>query len=126
MKAISILESLILDCQCNSFLDIIGKRAGELHLQLGSLFPADEAHKLGLVDIVVSTEEDLYSEADKFAQKLLKVPSKPVALTKQLLRRELLDYLEKNKERDARRFIAQVQAEQTQTDIGNFLKAMKK
>ena len=115
-----------MNCWRNPFVDIIGERAGELHLQLGSLFPADEAHKLGLVDVVVSTEKELFSEANKFAEKLLKVPSKPVALTKQLLRRELLDYLEKNKERDARRFIAQVQAEQTQTDIGNFLKAMKK
>ena len=55
-----------------------------------------------------------------------RVPNKPVALTKQLLRAPHLEYLRVNRIEDAKRFTAQVQAEQTQKDIGHFLAAMKK
>jgi len=113
------------DWLCWLYQDIIGKRQGELHLQLGSLFSASEAKKLGLIDQVAVDQADLNEQVRQFAIRILRVPPKPVALTKQLLRAPYLDYLKANRECDAQRFIAQVQAEQTQRDIGQFLEAMK-
>ena len=57
---------------CWLYQDIIGKRQGELHLQLGSLFGAQEAHKLGLVDKVVKDETELAKEVQNFAEKILR------------------------------------------------------
>ena len=57
---------------CWLYQDIIGKRQGELHLQLGTLFDAQEANKLGLVDKVVKDETELAQEVQNFAEKILR------------------------------------------------------
>ena len=116
-------------CSCSLciilIVDVIGKRQGELHLELGSLFSPKEALKLGLVDAITDSNI-LDLEAEKMALKFIKVPKKALTTTKQLLRKPKIKYLIDNRERDTLRFIAQVQAPQTQKDIGNYINAMKK
>ena len=124
-----------------SFSDIIGSRLAELHLQLGTLFDPNEALSIGLVDQVCAPEEidsaagflslgivacpDLYF-LEKMATGIVHVPYKAIRLTKQLMREDLANYLRENRKEDAYKFISQVQAEETQMNIGRFLAAMKK
>ena len=59
------------------------------------------------------------------AENFMRIPKKALVTTKTLLRRDIANYLLENRKRDAQRFIDQVQAEQTQKDIGNYIKHMK-
>ena len=60
------------------------------------------------------------------AKQIIAVPHKAIGLTKQLLREDLANYLRENRKEDAVKFIRQVQAEETQLNIGRYLAAMKK
>ena len=60
------------------------------------------------------------------ANGIVRVPYKAIRLTKQLMREDLANYLRENQKEDAYKFISQVQAEETQMNIGRFLAAMKK
>ena len=60
------------------------------------------------------------------AKQIISVPHKAIGLTKQLLREDLANYLRENRKEDADKFISQVQAEETQLNIGRYLAALKK
>ena len=60
------------------------------------------------------------------AERIIAIPYKAIGLTKQLLREDLANYLRENREVDAKKFISQVQAEETQMNIGRYLAALKK
>jgi len=113
------------DWLCFNYRDIIGSRLAELHLQLGTLFSPSEALSIGLVDQVCASDE-IDNAADKMAKQIIAVPHKAVGLTKQLLREDLANYLRENRKQDAEKFISQVQAEETQQNIGRYLAALKK
>lgn len=63
---------------------------------------------------------------EKMANGIVHIPYKAIRLTKQLMREDLANYLRENQKEDAYKFISQVQAEETQMNIGRFLAAMKK
>jgi len=113
------------DWLCFNYRDIIGSRLAELHLQLGTLFDPNEALSIGLVDQVCAPEE-IDIAAEKMANGIVHIPYKAIRLTKQLMREDLANYLRENQKEDAYKFISQVQAEETQMNIGRFLAAMKK
>lgn len=59
-------------------MNVVGHRIAERSLQLGSLHPAPEAHKLGLVDELVP-EEKLMEKAAAVMAQWLALPGKPLA-----------------------------------------------
>lgn len=62
----------------DTFVNVVGHRIAERSLQLGSLHPAPEAHKLGLVDELVP-EEKLMEKAAAVMAQWLALPGKPLA-----------------------------------------------
>ena len=56
-------------------LNTIGQRKTELALQLSTLFTADEAFKIGLVDKVVGTSEECMTSAHEMVANLANIPS---------------------------------------------------
>ena len=60
------------------------------------------------------------------ANRIITIPHKAIGLTKQLIREDLASYLRENRKSDAEKFIKQVQAEETQKNIGKYLAALKK
>merc|ERR1711990_414049 len=81
------------DWLCWLYQDIIGKREGELHLQLGSLFSPEEAFKLGLVDQIVESSNKLEIKAEEEVLKFIKIPKKAFQTTKETLRKDKVEYL---------------------------------
>lgn len=59
-------------------MNVVGHRIAERSLQLGSLHPAPEAHRLGLVDELVP-EEKLMEKAAAVMAQWLALPGKPLA-----------------------------------------------
>lgn len=59
-------------------MNVVGHRIAECSLQLGSLHPAPEAHRLGLVDELVP-EEKLMEKAAAVMAQWLALPGKSVA-----------------------------------------------
>lgn len=59
----------------DTFVNVVGHRVAESSLQLGSLHPAPEAHRIGLVDELVP-EEKLKDRATAVMQQWLALPGK--------------------------------------------------
>ena len=57
---------------------------------------------------------------------MAQIPLSGRVKTKLIMRQELADWLRKNQQDDATKFIEQVLNEQTQKDIGNYIQKLKK
>ena len=57
-----------------NFCDVVGRRRTDLALQMGMLFPASEALKIGLVDETVGSADELRQRALQRLEQFLKVP----------------------------------------------------
>ena len=57
---------------------------------------------------------------------MAQIPLSGRVKTKLIMRQELVDWLRKNQQDDATKFIEQVLNEQTQKDIGNYIQKLKK
>jgi len=56
--------------------DIIGVRQTELALTRGTLFSAEQAHKIGLIDEIVDNQEKALEQARTFIDGFKKIPRK--------------------------------------------------
>ncbi|KAG8557627.1 hypothetical protein GDO81_016688 [Engystomops pustulosus] len=70
----------------DTMVNTIGNRATELSLQLGQMYPAPEALKLGLVDKLVP-EDKVQSTAAVAMSQWLSVPDHARQLTKSMMRK---------------------------------------
>ncbi|EFC41453.1 enoyl-CoA hydratase family member [Naegleria gruberi] len=76
-----------------AYENVIGKRLCEMHVQLGSLLPANEALKISLVDEVHSNPNSMKESALKQVMKWNKVNQFAKRESKLLLRKPLIDQL---------------------------------
>lgn len=108
-----------------TYSDAIGKREANLALQLSTLYPPQDAKKIGLVDHVCPLDE-LPVEAEIILKKFIAIPARGRVATKLMLHEPLANWLRANQTDDADKFIAQVLNPETQHDIGNYLAYLKK
>ncbi len=82
----------------------VGERNAELMLGSGAMYPAEEAHRLGLVDQVAS-EDNLMNEARSMARDLAEKDSVAFGSIKGLLRRPVAEHIAAREEQSIREFI---------------------
>jgi len=109
----------------DSMLNAVGHRQTELALMLGTLFTADQALSIGLVDKVVQDREECLAEATKMVHKLVKIPSEARHVSKMLMRQPTLDRLTADREADVEHFANFVTQPQIQKPLGQYLEALK-
>ena len=109
----------------DSMLNTVGQRHTELALMLGTLFTADQAREIGLVDAVVTDREECVQAAHQMVTKLIKIPSEARHVSKMLMRQETLDKLVNNKEEDIEHFANFVTQPVIQKPLGMYLEALK-
>ncbi|CAD2213567.1 3,2-trans-enoyl-CoA isomerase, mitochondrial precursor [Angomonas deanei] len=79
---------------------LLGSRQAERLLQLGETPTADEACKLGMVDLVVEDEQKCMESALQMAEKFLSVPQNSRWMSRDMMRREYLQVLGSEEDRN--------------------------
>ncbi|NXW55817.1 ECI1 isomerase, partial [Eurystomus gularis] len=109
----------------DTFVNIVGHRVAECSLQLGSLYPAPEAHKIGLVDELVP-EEKLQEKAAAVMAQWLALPDHARQLTKSMMKKAVMDRLVAHREEDVQNFISFISKESIQKSLRMYMEMLKK
>jgi 3,2-trans-enoyl-CoA isomerase len=109
----------------SSYSYILGTRKAERMLQLGETPTAVEAQALGLVDAVVE-EADCIPTAIKEAEKLLAIPTEARWMSKDMMRRELFQFMstEQDRQYDCDFFTQMISNPDVQGNIGKYLERL--
>ncbi|NXG02095.1 ECI1 isomerase, partial [Sakesphorus luctuosus] len=109
----------------DTFVNVVGQRVAERALQLGSLYPAPEALRLGLVDELVP-EEKLLEKASAVMAQWLALPDHARQITKSMMRKAVLDRLVAHREEDIKYFINFISKESIQKSLRMYMEMLKK
>ncbi|XP_071426944.1 enoyl-CoA delta isomerase 1, mitochondrial isoform X1 [Pithys albifrons albifrons] len=109
----------------DTFVNVVGQRIAERALQLGSLYPAPEALKFGLVDELVP-EEKLLEKASAVMAQWLALPDHARQITKSMMRKAVLDRLVAHREEDIKYFINFISKESIQKSLRMYMEMLKK
>ncbi|NXD62448.1 ECI1 isomerase, partial [Eolophus roseicapillus] len=109
----------------DTFVNVVGQRVAERSLQLGSLYPAPEALKFGIVDELVP-EEKLQEKATAVMAQWLALPDHARQITKSMMRKTVLDRLVAHREEDIKNFISFVSKESIQKSLRMYMEMLKK
>ncbi|NXU48823.1 ECI1 isomerase, partial [Turnix velox] len=109
----------------DTFVNVVGHRIAERSLQLGSLHPAPEALKLGIVDELVP-EEKLQEKTRAVMAQWLALPDHARQLTKAMMRKTVLDRFIAHREEDIQNFISFTSKESIQKSLRMYMEMLKK
>ncbi|KAM3916726.1 enoyl-CoA delta isomerase 1, mitochondrial [Leptodactylus fuscus] len=108
----------------DTMTNTIGNRATEQSLQLGQMYPAPHALKIGLVDKLVP-EDKVQSTAAATMTQWLSVPDHARQLTKSMMRKPAIDRLVKNREDDINNFISFISRDSIQKSLQVYMERLK-
>lgn len=102
---------------------VIGQRKAERHLTLGETPTAEEAEKIGLVDVVLENEADVIPAAIKEAAKMSTISEEARWMTKDMMRRPLVELFAspEDREYDADFFASLATAEPVQKQLKEYV-----
>jgi len=109
-----------------AFVNVVGHRQAELTGQRGILFNANDALRIGLVDEVVSSDEELLQRANYHAELLAKLSSDARHQTKMDLRQPLLDRMKDSMEKGTHLMVDTMMSEKMQTTLDAYFEKLKK
>jgi len=109
----------------DTMLNTVGHRQTELALVLGTLFTAEQALGIGMLDQVVNSREDCIEAANKVVEQLTKIPSEARHVTKMLMREPTLEKLTSDKQADIDYFVNFITQPKIQKPMGMYLDALK-
>lgn len=109
----------------DTLVNTVGHRESELALQLGKLYSAEEALKVGLVDELAPPNEVL-SKAQEQMAIWTKIPEHARALTKSSMRHDTIAYLQSQKENDIEHFLNFITKDSIQKSLKFYLDSLKK
>ena len=107
------------------YIDTVGKRQAELGLGLGVLHSPEEARKIGLVDQVVPSSH-VRETAQKAAAEWVKIPAGARLASKMIIRREPIQELKDNRQKDIDDFVRFITSEPAQKGLSAYLEMMAK
>lgn len=100
-------------------------RTAEMALTLGTLFPTEEALRIGLIDEVAVDKADAVAKCETFLKRFKKIPPLARALTKQHFRIKDIQNLEDNRSSDVDMFAATVTNPIVQKNLEMYIEALK-
>ncbi|KAG5279388.1 hypothetical protein AALO_G00077260 [Alosa alosa] len=109
----------------DTMVNTVGHRETEKALQLGLLYSAPDALKIGLVDQLVP-QESVLSTATETMTKWLAIPDHARSITKSMMRKPTIDKLTSNRETDIKYFVNFITKESIQKSLGMYLAMLKK
>ncbi|KAJ1995548.1 hypothetical protein GGI25_001116 [Coemansia spiralis] len=107
------------------FRDLTTPRAAEDLLAIGATLPADRACKIGIIDRVFGSADDMHGSILADLEKRVAVPKEAQAQTISLLRRDYLDYFDACYERDNEQIWTALSSQSTQEAVASALAKLK-
>ena len=104
-------------------VDTVGRRQAELSLALGTLYSAEQALAIGLVDELV-TKEDVPRKAEQEAVKWTAVVPQARVAGKSLLREERIEALRSKQKDDRDYFVSFISQDNVQESLGVYLRTL--
>ncbi|RXN26639.1 enoyl- delta isomerase mitochondrial-like isoform X1 [Labeo rohita] len=109
----------------DTMANVVGHRETEKGLQLGLLYNAPEALKVGLVDELVP-EDKVLSTATETMTKWLAIPDHARQISKSMMRKPTVDKLLANREADTANFVSFITKDSIQKSLGMYMEMLKK
>ncbi|XP_077290674.1 enoyl-CoA delta isomerase 1, mitochondrial-like [Arctopsyche grandis] len=109
----------------NTMKNTISSRIAEKALTLGTLFPVDEALKIGLIDEVAKDKAEAITKCESFISKFDKINPQARMLTKFVFREKILKELEETRDEDLQRFLLAVCNPKVQKSLELYIQALK-
>nr|XP_006637356.1 PREDICTED: enoyl-CoA delta isomerase 1, mitochondrial [Lepisosteus oculatus] len=109
----------------DTMVNTVGNRVAELSLQLGLLYSAPDALRVGLVDQLVPEQEVLRTAKDTMA-KWLAIPDHARQITKSMMRKPTIDKLLSHREADIANFVSFITKDSIQKSLKMYLEGLKK
>ncbi|XP_016338189.1 enoyl-CoA delta isomerase 1, mitochondrial-like isoform X1 [Sinocyclocheilus anshuiensis] len=109
----------------DTMTNVVGHRETEKGLQLGLLYSAPEALKVGLVDELVP-EDKVLSTATETMMKWLAIPDHARQISKSMMRKPTIDKLLANREADTTNFVSFTTKDSIQKSLGLYMEMLKK
>lgn len=103
----------------------ISSRNAEMALTLGTLFPTEEALRIGLIDEIATDKADAIAKSEAFLSRFKKIPPMARALSKQNFRNKDIQELEDNRTSDVDLFEAVVSNPKVQKSLEVYIEALK-
>uniref|UniRef100_A0A3P8YBT0 Enoyl-CoA delta isomerase 1, mitochondrial n=1 Tax=Esox lucius TaxID=8010 RepID=A0A3P8YBT0_ESOLU len=108
----------------DTMINTVGNRTAEVALQLGLLYSAPDALKIGLVDQLVPQDQVLTAAQENMA-KWLAIPDPARQITKSMMRKQTIDRLLSNREADITNFVSFITKESIQRSLRMYLEMLK-
>ncbi|XP_071759215.2 enoyl-CoA delta isomerase 1, mitochondrial [Centroberyx gerrardi] len=109
----------------DTMVNTVGHRTTEMALELGLLYSAPEALKIGLVDRLVPEDQVLTTATETMA-KWLAIPDHARQITKSMMRKPTIDKLMSNREADIHNFVSFITKDSIQKSLRMYLEMLKK
>lgn len=106
-----------------AMIDIMGRRQAEKAVSLGTMFKAQRAYDLGLIDTLVDSPDDVPAEAEAEARRWATVGR---ADTKKVLRKDMVAHFHATKQEDVDNFVSLVSSDRIQNALGAYIASLKK
>lgn len=110
---------------CDALKELVGHRRAEEMLCLGSMYSAEEALNIGMVD-KITTNGDLIGDAEAHLKNYLQLPQLGRIKSKALIRRNFLNEFQAKRQEDLEMFLEFVPSEPVQKTLQNYLAMLKK
>ncbi|KPP76679.1 3,2-trans-enoyl-CoA isomerase-like [Scleropages formosus] len=108
-----------------NMVNTVGHRMAEISLQLGLLYSAPDALKMGLVDQLVA-EEAVVTTATETMAKWFAVPGHARQITKSVMRKPTIDKLLSNREDDINNFVTFITKDSIQKSLKMYMESLRK
>ncbi|XP_019363063.1 PREDICTED: enoyl-CoA delta isomerase 1, mitochondrial isoform X1 [Gavialis gangeticus] len=108
----------------DTMVNTIGHRATERSLQLGLLYSASDALKIGIVDELVPEEKVLNAAAATMSQ-WLAIPDYARQISKSMMRKPTLDRMLTHRESDIQNFVSFVTKDSIQKSLQTYMERLK-
>lgn len=108
----------------DTITNTIGRRAAERSLQLGLLYPAPEALRIGLVDHLVPQDKVMPTALSTMSE-WLTIPDHARQITKAMMRKPTLDRLLTQRESDIQNFVNFVSKDSIQKSLEMYMAMLK-
>ncbi|KAF7647012.1 hypothetical protein LDENG_00178980 [Lucifuga dentata] len=109
----------------DTMVNTVGHRTTEMALELGLLYSAPQALKVGLVDQLVP-EDQVLTTATETMTKWLAIPDHARQITKSMMRKPTIDKLRSSREADIQNFVSFITKDSIQKSLGMYLEMLKK
>ncbi|XP_029914854.1 enoyl-CoA delta isomerase 1, mitochondrial [Myripristis murdjan] len=109
----------------DTMVSTVGHRTTEVALELGLLYSAPEALRVGLVDQLVPEDQVLQTATDTMA-KWLAIPDHARQISKSMMRKPTIDKLMSNREADIQNFVTFITKDSIQKSLRMYLEMLKK